>query len=57
MNNFGNVKSNLFWGRRSGSVYKDGTNAFVQRQFGTGPSGNRKPRKTELKNVPNKWFR
>ena len=30
------LKSNEFWGRRSGTVHKDGSNAFIQTQYGVG---------------------
>lgn len=30
--------NNIFWGRRSGTIYKDGSNAFPQQQWGSGKS-------------------
>ena len=57
MDKFGNMKSNAFWGRRSGSIGKDGNRAFTQQQYGTGPSGAKKTRKLEIRNVNHKWFK
>lgn len=45
-----------YWGRRSGSVYKDGTLAFPQKKWNNGPSGNRAAFHTQLIGVPRKWF-
>lgn len=32
------LKSNEYWGKRSGAIAKDGTLALVQQQWGTGVS-------------------
>jgi hypothetical protein len=56
------LSSNIFWGRRSGSLYKGkGQNSyrtlsFVQMQFGAGTSGQGRKLNTELKGVNKKWF-
>lgn len=53
------LKSNEFWGRRSGCMYKGtkgfSTLAFKQMQWGTGTSGNTKKVQSDLK-VNRKWF-
>lgn len=50
------LTSNEFWGRRSGTITKEGAKTFRALQWGAGSSGNRHPFRTELKNVPRKWF-
>jgi hypothetical protein len=36
------IPSNEFWGRKSGTVHKDGSNAFRQGQWGSGRSNDGK---------------
>lgn len=59
------LKSNQFWGRRSGAYDPNppkGSNQpwgfyFRQQQFGAGVNRNRKTPAVELTNVNKKWFR
>lgn len=55
--NFGSVKSNAFWGRRSGAVnLKTGERYFKAYQKATGSSGdNTKFNKPKTVNIPHKW--
>jgi hypothetical protein len=57
------LKSNEFWGRRSGTPKHRGKSAgafitpsFPQMQFGSGSSGAGKAFHNPFKNVPRKWF-
>lgn len=53
------LKSNEFWGRRSGTVKRRGETVsyeFPQMQWGTGSSRSGKQIANKLINVPRKWF-
>lgn len=51
------LKTNQFWGRRSGSIKEPHGKCFQQQQWASGASHSSRPPKCSLVNINKKWFK